>query len=188
MKAWAWEEMAMGKCLPMAPNMFSQILWHLRRGRRNQTQTLLSKCGRVLSTIIGHIDEWWVEHFEEHLNPVNMPSFQDTVPDIYGAFWVYLCGWGYYCTWNFHSSKVPWEDKIWHCWRLGKGWGCKVNTHCYMKILVSTFGKLGWSSPFLKKGTRRCVPIIRVSQYSDFQEKSIKVCDRVLKRRLWSIC
>lgn len=49
--AWAWEMLAMEKCLKMAAKMSWQTLWHLRRGRRNQAQTLLNKCGTVLNSI-----------------------------------------------------------------------------------------------------------------------------------------
>lgn len=63
----------MEKDFRSAPRHFRKTFCHLRRGNRGTIQAVYSKDGTLL-TSTGEVIGRWKEHFEELLNPINMPS------------------------------------------------------------------------------------------------------------------
>ncbi|CAM2113412.1 unnamed protein product [Caretta caretta] len=84
-KAQAWEEFGetMENDYQMASKMFWQTIHHLRKGRRDIAQVVLSKGGEML-TLTEEIVERWKEHFGDILNPIDPPPFQEAALETSG--------------------------------------------------------------------------------------------------------
>ncbi|CAM2098484.1 unnamed protein product [Caretta caretta] len=75
--------MLMNRILDMAKRCSGKSIQCLRRDWGDIAQSGLSKGSETL-TLTEEIVEKWKKHFEELLNPVGMPFFQEAVPETYG--------------------------------------------------------------------------------------------------------
>ena len=74
----------MEKDFRSAPKCFWKTIQHLRRGKRGTIQAVYSKDGTLLTSteeVVGR----WKEHFEELLNPTNMPSMLEAELEVDGV-------------------------------------------------------------------------------------------------------
>ncbi|CAM2111547.1 unnamed protein product [Caretta caretta] len=62
----------------MVSKVFWQTICRLRRGQWDIAQAVPSKGGETLASTEENVERW-KEHFEEVLNPVDTPSFQEAV-------------------------------------------------------------------------------------------------------------
>ncbi|XP_066538397.1 ovochymase-like [Hoplias malabaricus] len=104
-KSRAWEEFgeAMENDLRAASKRFWKTLRQLRRGRCDTVQAVLSKEGQSLNSTertVGH----WKKHFEELLNPRDMPPVQETIEGV----WLFATPL-YTCFVDLEKSYVPRE-------------------------------------------------------------------------------
>ena len=190
-KTRVWEEFgeAMEKDLRLASKKFWQTVRRLGKGKQGLAQAVLSQGGEPLTQTEDNVGRW-KEHFEELLNLTNTPSGEEAESEASGEAPPISLAEVPEVVKQLFSGKVPGVDEI--CPEM-------LNGHCGGVVADTPIqwgggrggrgqylwrGRLGWWSPFSKRGSGGCAPTIGGSHCSASLAKFIPGCRKGGSSRL----